>query len=390
MREFGGLRRRLAEAMEASGEWPERSLWLRDAVEALPRHVFAPDRLWQWTGHAYVPVDRATAPDTWASLVYGGPDDAAVTQLTDGVPSSSLSCQGVVVDMLDSLRVEPGHRVLELGTGTGWNAALLAHRAGPGRVVSVEVDAELAEAARRRLRAAGADVAVRVGDGAAGRPDDGPWDRVIATYAVEEVPWPWVAQTRPGGRLVFPWGRLGHVALTVADDGRSATGWVQGLATFMPARGTPPGADWWHVHDARPHGTERPFRHDVRALRDDAHLLFALRVARPDVHVLPGPAPSPGPSGGEPVVRLHDGAASWAVLTGHVGAAVARQGGPRRLADEVGSAWDWWTAEGSPPLYDFGMTVTPDHSFVWCGGPEAGPVRERPAFPESWTSSAPR
>ncbi|MER6142455.1 methyltransferase domain-containing protein [Streptomyces sparsogenes] len=142
--------------------------------------------------------------------------------------------------MLDSLLVEPGDRVLELGAGTGWNAALPAERAGPGRVVSVEVDAELAAAAAGRLKAAGADVAVEVGDGAAGWPPGAPYDRLISTYAVSTVPWAWVEQTRPGGRIVTPWGRMGHVALTVADDGRSATGWMQGLALFMPARGASP------------------------------------------------------------------------------------------------------------------------------------------------------
>jgi len=127
-----------------------------------------------------------------------------VTQVTGGVPTSSLTCQGVVVDMLDSPLLESGHRVLELGTGTGWNAALLAGRAGPGAVVSVEVDPDLADAARKRLTGLGVDVAVEVGDSAAGWAAGAPWDRVLSTYAVERVPWAWIAQTRPGGRVVTP------------------------------------------------------------------------------------------------------------------------------------------------------------------------------------------
>ncbi|MFJ8098662.1 protein-L-isoaspartate O-methyltransferase family protein [Streptomyces griseofuscus] len=149
--------------------------------------------------------------------------------------------------MLDSLKLSPADRVLELGTGLGWNAALLAERAGPGRVVSVEVDAQLTAAAQTRLHAAGLDVEVHTGDGAAGWPPGAPYDRLIATYAVESVPWAWMEQTRPGGRIVTSWGRLGHVALTVAEDGRSASGWVQGLATFMPARGTDQGLEWSHI-----------------------------------------------------------------------------------------------------------------------------------------------
>ncbi|MEU1800604.1 methyltransferase domain-containing protein [Streptomyces sp. NPDC019937] len=253
------LRAALDAAMDQRGAWPGRSPWIRAAVAATPRHAFAPDRLWRWTGRAYVPIDRGTAFEEWAGEVYGSPDTAAVTEIGGGVPSSSLSAQGIVVDMLDSLLLEPGQRVLELGTGTGtaWNAALLARRAGS--VVSVEVDPTLAAAAGERLKRCGADVDVRVADGATGWPEAAPYDRMIATYAVDRIPWAWVEQTRPGGRIVMPWGRLGHVALTVADDGRSARGWVQGLATFMLARGTDTSRPFERVRGAAPREDERPF-----------------------------------------------------------------------------------------------------------------------------------
>ncbi|GGP01254.1 hypothetical protein [Wenjunlia tyrosinilytica] len=105
---FDDRRRRLAAAMEARGDWPARSPWIRRAVDSVPRHRFAPDRLWQWDGHAYVPVDRGTDAERWAAQLYASPDEAAVTQVIDGLPSSSLSCQAVVVDMLDpSIRPPP-------------------------------------------------------------------------------------------------------------------------------------------------------------------------------------------------------------------------------------------------------------------------------------------
>ncbi|MFC9747910.1 methyltransferase domain-containing protein [Streptomyces niveus] len=155
-----------------------------------------PERVWSWDGYGYVPVDRAVDPERWAAEVYGDPDAAVVTQVTDGLPSSSLSCEAVVVDMLDSLLLEPGHQVLELGTGTGRNAALLAWRAGGGRVTSVEVDGELAERARGRLR--GVDVRVEVADGRELAPVAVPYDRVIATFAVDEAPWSWGAMGAVG------------------------------------------------------------------------------------------------------------------------------------------------------------------------------------------------
>lgn len=155
-------------------------------------------------------------------------DAAAVTQVIDGLPSSSLSCEALVVDMLDSLLLEPGHRVLELGTGTGRNAALLGS----------------------------------------------PLSRWMPSW--------------PGGRIVTPWGRLGHVALTVAEDGRSATGWMQGLAQFMPARGTGRArVSYQEVRAAAggPVGAVRPVGRRLEPLRDDIHLRFAVRVALPDVQI---------------------------------------------------------------------------------------------------------
>ncbi|MEO3750087.1 protein-L-isoaspartate O-methyltransferase [Streptomyces sp. B6B3] len=367
---FVGRRERLAAAMAACGAWPERSPWVREAFDALPRHRFAPERLWRWDGDAYLPIDRAEDPEAWADEVYGGPDDPAVTRVNDGVAVSSMSCPSVVADMLDALLVQPGHRVLELGAGSGWNAALLAWRAGPGRVVSVEVDAGLAATASGHLRVAGVDTAVEIADGVGGWPAGAPFDRVIATYAVERVPWAWIEQTRPGGRIVAPWGRLGHVALTVAEDGRSATGWVQGLAMFMPARGSRAARGWRQVRgDEAPRGERAPKR-DPRALRDNAHLLFALRVALPDVRITTG-----GDHRGEGATAwLDDGVASWATLVApDDGEPVAYLGGPRDLLDEVERAWDDWRELGEPGLYDHGMTVEPDRQYVWCHDPVSGP-----------------
>ncbi|AZS76214.1 protein-L-isoaspartate O-methyltransferase [Streptomyces lydicus] len=283
--ELPELQARLARTMDERGLWPADSPWVRPAMESFPRHLFAPDRLWTWNGHAYVLVDRATDPAVWAELVYGDPGDSTITQVTDGLPTSSLSCEDVVADMLDSLMLEPGQPTLELGAATGRNARLLAERAGPGRVTTVEYDPHLAAAAAANLVATGGGVDVMTGDGALGTPGAGPVLRVIATYAVDEVPWAWVEQTLPGGRIVTPWGRLGHVALTVAPDGQSATGWVQGLATFMPSCGTDQGLSWEQVRDAQLRADECPFGRDLSVLHQDASLLFALRVIAPDLRI---------------------------------------------------------------------------------------------------------
>ncbi|MET9401956.1 methyltransferase domain-containing protein [Kitasatospora sp. NPDC002965] len=366
------LRARLDEAMDERGAWPARAPWLREAVAALPRDVFAPDRLLRWDGRAYVPVDRQSDPDGWARELYGEQDAAAVTQVTDGPASSSLSAQGVVVDMLDSLLLEPGHRVWDIGTGQGWNAALAAWRAGPGRVVSTEIDGVLASFARERLAAAGMRVDVVVADATVTVPDS-PVDRLIATYAVERVPWSWVGAVRPGGRLVVPWGRLGHVALTVADDGRSASGWVQGLARFMGDRAAGPAPVGGHAGYAAVRGTAAPevkrvVDRDPAPLAADWNLRFALRVAVPDAVVVTGTDED------GVLAWVHDGHRSWAALSaGGDGTATMYQGGPRRIGDELLHAWAQWEELGRPGPYEYGMTVRPDGQFVWLNDPVHGP-----------------
>ncbi|WP_459250926.1 methyltransferase domain-containing protein [Streptomyces youssoufiensis] len=345
--------------------WPQRSPWIRQATEALPRERFAPRVLWSWDGQRYVAVDQEQDPERWARVVYAGPDEAAITQLANGRPSSSLSCESVVVDMLDVLLLEPHHKVLELGAGTGRNAALLARRAS--RVVSVECDPLLADQARTRLAEVDADVVVVAGDGDTGWPDEQPYDRVVATYAVERVPWAWVAQSRPGGRVVTPWGRMGLVALTVAADGQSASGWMQGLAMFMSTKSTCPGRSWDQI-STQPVQAERRLDRDLAPLHTEGSLRFALRIAPPEV-VLSTTARE-----GRITARAHDGLASWATLTQDPPqAAVLRQAGPRRLADELLAAWTWWEKQGAPHLYDFGMTVTATSQHVWCRDPAAGP-----------------
>ncbi|MBP2400789.1 protein-L-isoaspartate O-methyltransferase [Streptomyces syringium] len=328
-------------------------------------------------------MDRATAEGRWAQEVYGGPDDLTITQVTNGPATSSLSCEAVVADMLDCLMLEPGHRVLELGTGQGRNSALMAWRTGPGLITSVEKDAGLAAAAQRSLDAVHAGVAVRTGDGVTGWPHGTPYDRVISTYAVEDVPWSWIEKTRPGGRIVTPWGRLGHVALTVAEDGRTATGWMQGLAAFMPSRTATSRRGWAQVRGDQAPDEEQPFTSDLSPLREP-DVLFAVRVALPDVAVIT----RPGESGIGVDTWLHDGRTSWASITAPGGGIpTAYRGGPRHLLDEVQSAIAYWRAQGKPSLWDFGMTVSAHRQYTWCKSPSNGAYGPPPVREPTWDTT---
>ncbi|MFE4538523.1 methyltransferase domain-containing protein [Streptomyces scopuliridis] len=123
--------------------------------------------------------------------------------------------------------VSDGTRVLEVGTGTGWNAGLLAHRLGNGNVVSVEIAPAVAASASAALTRAGLGPRLIEGDGREGWPPGAPYDRVIVTAGVRSFPAAWLEQTRPGGIVLAPWGthysnQGALVRLTVGADGRGA------------------------------------------------------------------------------------------------------------------------------------------------------------------------
>lgn len=190
-----------------------------DALRTVPRHLFLPD----------LSPEQAYR------------DEAIVTKRDeDGRPISSSSQPTIMAIMLDQLGVRRGHRVLEIGAGTGFNAALLAHIVGErGRVTSIDLDADTIERARENLDAAGCpDVVLVTGDGALGHPDGAPYDRIIATVGVWDLAPAWRDQLRPSGRLVVPLDLHG-VQRTVAFE-LDGDHWTSGNAQpcgFMRMRG---------------------------------------------------------------------------------------------------------------------------------------------------------
>ena len=117
----------------------------------------------------------------------------------------TISQPYVVAYMTEQLAVEPRHRVLEVGTGSGYQAAILSRLAR--EVVSIERYRTLADTARERLKTLGySNIAILVGDGFTGAPERAPFDRVIVTAAAEEVPDALVEQLGEGGKMVLPLG----------------------------------------------------------------------------------------------------------------------------------------------------------------------------------------
>jgi protein-L-isoaspartate(D-aspartate) O-methyltransferase len=177
------LRERLvAQVLSTSGIRDER---IAAALRDVPRHLFLP----------HLPPEDAYL------------DDAIVTKRdTEGQPISSSSQPAIMAIMLDQLDLAPGQRVLEIGAGTGYNAALIRHIVGPsGAVVSVDIEPDLVDRAREHLASAGyQDVRLVAADGADGYPPGAPYDRVIATVGVSDLAPAWLQQAGPGARIVVP------------------------------------------------------------------------------------------------------------------------------------------------------------------------------------------
>lgn len=154
------------------------------AFRAVPRHLFLPD----------VALER----------VYS--DQAIPTKFENGRPISSSSQPAIMAIMLEQLDLQPGQRVLEIGAGTGFNAALMAHLVGEqGQVTTVDLDEDTAAAARQNLAAAGFErVNVICGDGMAGYTANAPYDRIILTVGGWDIAPDWLEQLKPDGRILLP------------------------------------------------------------------------------------------------------------------------------------------------------------------------------------------
>jgi protein-L-isoaspartate O-methyltransferase len=209
----------------------------RDAFTAVPRHLFVPyyfvgvpggyERLWNED-----PDPRRR--ERWLRGAYA--DEPLATRLRDGELITSSSQPSLMARMLVALGVRDGDRVLEIGAGTGYNAALLAHRLGPGAVTTVDLDPEITESARAHLAAAGYDAAVVTGDGARGCPERAPYDRIIATVALPRVPGEWLGQCTPGATVLAPLS-TGIVVLTVRDAAFAEGRFLRTSAYFVSLRG---------------------------------------------------------------------------------------------------------------------------------------------------------
>ncbi len=375
---------RLADELTTAGAL--RSAQWGRVFRAVRRHVFVP-RYWHDEQPGAFParwrmVDHATRDHgEWLQAVYS--DRTLPTELT-GVPArtgegmhpqvtSSSTMPGLVMAMLEDLDVADGMHVLQIGTGSGYTAALLCERLGEANVTSIDVSPELVALARVRLAAHGYRPRLVSGDGAAGVPQRAPFDRVIATCGVADIPTRWIEQTRDGGKLLVnllgSFNPYALVLLTI-DAGRASGKLLRQRGTFMPMRPDPqPRAEDAPIHREASETANGHSPLDPQDLYADQTLGLLAQTQLHDVRcrrVYVDAGPHLGTELATP-----DGS-SWA-LVHHAQddhGYATRQAGPRQLWHEIEQVHERWTALGSPASHRFGLTIDhTSHPRLWLDHP---------------------
>jgi protein-L-isoaspartate(D-aspartate) O-methyltransferase len=257
----------------------EGALWspaLITAFRATPRHRFL-DRVFQFQRKQNRWREVATTDPGAAELRILYSDRALITRLSAPtvsgpgpvVPISSSSQPSLMAQMLEDLKLSAGLSVLEVGAGTGYNAALMSHVVGPGQVTAVDVDSQVLAEARHHLQAFDdRDVRLEHADGRAGFADEAPYDRIIVTAATPDLEPAWLEQLAQQGLLLAPLalapglayivrgtvtegvfhGRLTRAAyfMPLRAEGEAGTSELEGLAPGGPLRTLPaPWAGWF-------------------------------------------------------------------------------------------------------------------------------------------------
>lgn len=215
------LRNRLVDDLLKENIYGFRDARVEAAMRTVPRHAFLPD----------APLEEAYANKS--VTIKENPDE-------DALPLSCASQPDVVHFMLVQLAVREGDNVFEIGAGTGYNAALLKHLTGTsGQVTTCDIDPDVTAYARRMLDANGCgDVRVVTRDGALGAPEYSPYDRMIATVGMWDLPAAWWDQLAVGGRLVVPlrWRGLSRAVAFRREEKRMRSDSVK-MCGFLPVIG---------------------------------------------------------------------------------------------------------------------------------------------------------
>ncbi|CAM5623136.1 Protein-L-isoaspartate O-methyltransferase [Streptomyces alboniger] len=364
-----------------------RSPWLRPAFDAVEREAFAPDAFWGYDTDdrgRHVVIDRATDEDAWCRAVWNT-HRSLITQMNDGVTAekgplkgdftSSISALDIVFEKLGHLAIAPGHRVLHIGTASGYDSALLSECVGPGsgHLTTIEFDPVLAAGGARNLRGLGYTPTTVCGDGLVGWVATAPYDRVVSTAAVRSIPRQWRAQCDDGAIILTPFNTLyargGLLKLHVR--GGVASGRFVGGACYMWVRGHRPTNHLAPPADSRKEASLiAPEEVLERGWAQD----FALGLYVPDVSF------SHRGEGEDKQVQLWDEAGTSVAIVNYdkwwLDGAVTLYG-TRNLWAELVDAYGSWRHAGQPHYLRFGLTYDDEGDHLWLDRP-ADVLRSRP------------
>lgn len=237
--ELGSYQEQLARTIRAKN--PSFSEAIIQAFSAIPRHPFVDHYYLHESGgsRGWIKYEREESA-AWYEQIYR--NDALITRIDEyGRTLSSSSQPEVMACMLNALDVQPEMRVLEIGTGSGYNAALLAHLVGdPRAVTTIDIDADLIERAKRIIpQVAGEGMTIAQADGNNGYGANAPYDRIIITASTPTLPYAWLKQLAPDGILVGvlqpKFAMLGGL-LKAQKHGEELKGRILQTASFMELR----------------------------------------------------------------------------------------------------------------------------------------------------------
>ncbi|WP_371647946.1 MULTISPECIES: methyltransferase domain-containing protein [unclassified Streptomyces] len=370
-------RARAARELDAMGAF--RSPWLRPAFDAVDREMFAPAQFWTLATDEkglHPVIDRSADFDAWQAGVWDT-HNSLITQMDDGrTPAdgpargdytSSISALDIAFEKLNQLDVEPEHRVLEIGTASGYHTALLAERVGAAQVTTIEIDPALSAWGADNLGKAGYAPYVVRGDGLAGHPESAPFDRIINTASLRRIPAAWRRQTTDGGIILTPFNTLyangGLLKLRVHDG--IASGPFVGSASYMWARSERP---------------REPARNpDTYALTsspiDPAQVLdgtwaqdFAIGLHVPHIAI---DRQRDDDSTRRAQIRDDTGASVTVVrYTDWWEDGAVTVWGERDLWAEVVTAYTAWRTASQPHVTRYGLTVSDEGQQVWLDKPD--------------------
>lgn len=369
--------RELAEKFTTDGTLRSRQ-W-REVFTRTWRHPYVPSFYPELGAPCLLSIDPQRRGE-WLAAVYS--DQTLITKVvqvplspalrpgTYPVYTSSSTMPSLVLAMLEALDVHDGQWVLEIGTGTGYNAALLCERLGSEYVTSVDIDPELIELATERLGANGYTPTLAAVDGAGGYPPGAPYDRIIATCGVRAIPPAWLSQAAPGAVILADvHGPIGGTLarLTVNSDGTATGRFLPQWAGFMWLRHTPdlppPQLPLWT--DDEP--VESVSQLGPTLIQSDGLVGFVTQWH------LPGVTWGPTTENGTAAIHLWapDGSRASVRSSPDSSGYPVSQAGPQRLWDRVEEAYDFWHQAGRPHYDRFGITATLTDQYVWYDHPDS-------------------